>query len=52
MTAEERAQEANKAADAVAADAAAIGQELRDAHAVLDEARRRVRELEAPDSPS
>jgi hypothetical protein len=48
MSAEERAQEANKVVDGLAADAAEIAQELKRVYETLDAARRRVRELESP----
>jgi hypothetical protein len=48
MSAEERAQEANKVVDALAADAAEIALELKRVYETLDAARRRVRELESP----
>jgi len=48
MTAEERAHEAGKAADALAADTAEIAEELKRVYETLEATRRRVRELESP----
>jgi hypothetical protein len=48
MLAEERAQEANKAVDGLAADATEIAQELKRVYETLEATRRRVRELESP----
>ena len=48
MLAEERAHEAEKAVEALAADAAEIADQLKRVYELLDAARRRVRELESP----
>jgi hypothetical protein len=48
MVAEERAHEADKSVEALAADAAEIADALKHVYERLDAARRRVRELESP----
>jgi chromosome segregation ATPase len=52
VSAEERAQEAGKAVDDLAAHATEIADELKHVYDTLDAARRRVRELESPDTIS
>jgi chromosome segregation ATPase len=48
MVAEERAHEADKAVEALAADATEIAEQLKRVYETLDAARCRVRELESP----